>query len=141
MSFLDHVARKYENIVIDFVSGGDISLRAAGGTRFKELLQSLTNGYSPLSMHTILKRIVELYLITGPLLAAFFASLNVAISLMLDGWSNRNLKGFYVVIAHWINIIMAKSKSLLLNIIDIANGRGVGVCVAKALFEHLKGWD
>jgi hypothetical protein len=92
-------------------------------------------------MHTILKRIVELYLITGPLLAAFFASLNVAISLTLDGWSNRNLKGFYVVIAHWINIIMAKSKSLLLNIIDIANGRGVGVCVAKALFEHLKGWD
>ncbi len=34
---------------------------------------------------------------------------------------------------------MAKSKSLLLTIIDIASGRGVGVRVAKALFEHLKG--
>jgi hypothetical protein len=29
VSFLDHVARKYENAVVDFVIGGDISLRAA----------------------------------------------------------------------------------------------------------------
>jgi hypothetical protein len=82
---------------------------------------------------------MELYLIAGPLLAAFFSSLNVFISLTLDGWSNRNLKGFYVVIAHWIDIVTAKSKSLLLTIINVANGRGIGVHVAKALFEHLKG--
>jgi len=82
---------------------------------------------------------VELYLIARPLLAAFFFSLNVAISLTLDGWSNRNLKGFYVVTVHWIDTITAKSKSLLLTIIDVASGHGVGVCVAKALFEHLKG--
>jgi len=93
MSFPDHVTRKYENAIVDFVIGGDISLRLAGGTQFKELLQSLTNGYLPPSTHTILRRIVELYLIVRPLLAAFFSSLNVAISLMLDGWSNRNLKG------------------------------------------------
>jgi hypothetical protein len=42
---------------------------------------------------------LELYLIVGPLLAAF-SSLIVTISLTLDGWSNHNLKGFYVVIAH-----------------------------------------
>jgi len=32
VSFPDHVAHKYENIVVDFVIGGDISLQAAGGT-------------------------------------------------------------------------------------------------------------
>ena len=105
----------------------------------RKLLQSLTNGYSPLSTCTILRRIVELYLIARPLLATFFSSLNVAISLTLDGWSNRNLKGFYVVTAHWIDIVTAKSKSLLLTIIDVASGHGVGVRVAKDLFENLKG--
>jgi len=139
VSFPNHVTRKYKNVVVDFVIGGDISLRAAGGTRFKELLQSLTNGYSPSSMRTILRRIVELYLIARPLLVAFFSSLNVAISLTLDGWSNHNLKGFYVMTAHWIDTVTAKSKSLLLTIIDITSGCGVGVRVAKALFEHLKG--
>ena len=139
ISFSDHVARKYKNVVVDFVIGGGISFRAAGGTRFKELLQSLTNGYSPPSTRTILRRIVELYVIAKPLLAAFFSSLNAAISLTLNGWSNRNLKGFYVVTAHWINTVTAKSKSLLLTIIDVASGRGVGVRVAKDLFEHLKG--
>jgi hypothetical protein len=73
------------------------------------------------------------------LLVAFFSSLNVVISLTLDGWSNRNLKGFYVVTAHWIDTVTAKSKSLLLTIIDIASGCGVGVRIAKAFFEHLKG--
>ncbi|CAM6019015.1 unnamed protein product [Sphagnum balticum] len=139
MSFPDHVARKYENVIVDFVIGGDISLRAARGTRFKELLQSLTNGYSPPSTRTILRRIMELYLIAGPLLVALFSSLNVAISLTLDGWSNHNLKGFYVMIVHWIDTVTAKSKSLLLTIINIASGRGIGVHVTKALFEHLKG--
>jgi len=81
-------------------------------------------------MRTIFTHIMELYLIAGPLLVAFFSSLNVvisltlvafffslnvvisltlvalfsslnvAISLTLDGWSNRNLKGFYVMIPH-----------------------------------------
>jgi len=82
---------------------------------------------------------MELYLIARLLLAAFFSSLNVAISLTLDGWSNRNLKRFYVVTAHWIDVVTAKSKSLLLTIIDVASGHGIGVCIAKALFEHLKG--
>jgi len=139
VSFPDHVTRKYDNVVVVFVIGGDISLQAARGTRFKELLQSLTNGYSPSLMRTILRRIMEMYLIVRPLLAAFFSSLNVVISLTLDGWLNRNLKGFYVVIAHWIDTIIAKSKSLLLTIIDVANGRSIGARVAKAFFEHLKG--
>jgi hypothetical protein len=82
---------------------------------------------------------VELYLIAGPLLATFFSLLNDIISLTLDGWSNHNLKGFYVVTTHWIDIVLAKSKSLLLTIINVVSGRGVGVHVAKALFKHLKG--
>ena len=44
MSFPDHVVHKYENVVVDFVIGGDISFQAAGGTIFKILLQSLTKG-------------------------------------------------------------------------------------------------
>jgi hypothetical protein len=82
---------------------------------------------------------MELYLITGPLLVAFFYSLNVAISLTLDGRSNRNLKGFYVVTIHWIDTVTPKLKSLLRTIIDVASGLGVGVRDTKALFEHLKG--
>ncbi len=57
----------------------------------------------------------------------------------MDGWLNRNLKRFYVVTTHWINTVTAKSKSLLLTIIDIVSGRGVGMRIVKALFEHLKG--
>ncbi len=139
VSFPNHVTRNYENVVVDFVNGGNISLRTRGGTRFKELLQSLTNGYSPSLTRTIFRCIMELYLIVGPLLAAFFSSLNVVISLTLDGWSNRNLKGFYVVTAHWIDTITAKSKSILLTIIDVASGRGIGMRIAKALSKHLKG--
>ncbi|CAM6025663.1 unnamed protein product [Sphagnum balticum] len=139
MSFPDHVARKYKNVVVDFVIGGNISLQAAGGMRFKELLHSLTNGYSPSSTHTSVRHIVELYLIAGLLLATLFSSLNVIISLTLDGWLNCNLKRFYVVIAHWIDTLTAKLKSSLLTIIDVASGRGIGMHVAKALFEHLKG--
>ena len=41
--------------------------------------------------------------------------------------------------AHWIDTVTTKSKSLLLTIIDVASGCGVGVHVAKDLFEHLKG--
>jgi hypothetical protein len=66
MSFPDHVACKYKNVVVDFVIGGDISLRAAGGTRFKELLQSMMNGYLPPLTRIILRRIMELHLIAGP---------------------------------------------------------------------------
>jgi len=139
MSFPNHVACKYENVVVDFVIGGDISLRVVGGMRFKELLQFFMNGYSPPLMRTIFKCIVELYLIVGPLLAAFFFLLNVVISLTLDGWLNCNLKGFHVVTAHWIDTVTAKLKSLMLTIIDVASGRGIGMRVAKALFEHLKG--
>ncbi len=34
---------------------------------------------------------------------------------------------------------MTKSKNLLLTILDVTNGRGISVCVIKALFKHLKG--
>jgi hypothetical protein len=95
--FRDGVQRNFENAIVDCVVGGGISLRAAGGQRFKQLVVSLTNGYEPPSTRTILRRIVELFRIAEPLLSSFLRQLDVAISLTLDGWSNRNLKGFYVV--------------------------------------------
>ena len=49
-----HVAHKYENAIIDYVIGGDISLRAAGEPRFQQLVSSLTDGYIPPSTRTIL---------------------------------------------------------------------------------------
>ncbi|CAK9218808.1 unnamed protein product [Sphagnum troendelagicum] len=92
--------RKYENDVVDYVVESGVTLRAVGDVRFKKFVVSLTNGYEPSSIRTILRRIVKLYRILEPLLTAFLCNLDVAISLMLDSWSNRNLKGFYVVTAH-----------------------------------------
>jgi hypothetical protein len=98
----------------------------------------LTNGYEPPSTRPILRRITELYRILEPLLAAFLCSLNVAISLTLDGWSNRNLKGFYVVTAHWVDVTSLTNKSILLTILDVKCGTGVSKRVGTALFEYLK---
>ncbi len=98
--FLEPVLRKYKNAVVDYVVEGGVTLRAASGVRFKKFVVSLTNRYEPSSTRTILRRIVELQNILEPLLVAFLCSLDVAISLTLDSWSNRNLKGFYVVTVH-----------------------------------------
>jgi len=94
------VLRKYENVVMDYVVRGGVTLRAVGGIRFKKFVVSLTNIYKSSSIRMILQRIVELYRILEPLLAAFLCSLDVAISLTLDNWSNHNLKGFYIITAH-----------------------------------------
>jgi hypothetical protein len=98
--FLEPILHKYDNVVVDYVVKGDVTLRATNDVRFKKFIFSLTNKYEPSSTQIILRRIIELYRILEPLLAAFLCSLDVAISLTLDGWSNRNLKGFYVVPAH-----------------------------------------
>jgi hypothetical protein len=137
--FPDGVLQKFENTIIDYLVGGGISLRAAGDQRFKKRVVSLTNGYEPPSTRTILRRTVEQFRIADPLLSSFLRQLDVAISLTLDGWSNRNLKGFYVVTVHWIDVSSMTMKSLLLTIIDVTCGTGVGRRVGTALFEHLKG--
>jgi hypothetical protein len=100
---------------------------------------SLTNGYEPPSTCTILRRIVKLFRNAEPLLSLFLRHLDVTISLTLVGWSNRNLKGFYVVTVHWVDVSSMAMKSLLLTIIDVACGTGVGRRVGTALFELLKG--
>ncbi len=132
------VLRKYENVIVDYVIEGGVTLRAAGGVRFKQFVISLTNEYEPPSTRTILRRITELYRILEPLLAAFLCSLNVAISLTLDGWSNRNLKGFYIVTVHWVNVTSLTNKSNLLTILDVKCRTGVSKRVGTALFEYLK---
>jgi hypothetical protein len=55
----------------------------------------------------------------------------------MDGWSNRNLKGFYAVTAHWIDTTTGTMKSLLLTILDVLCGTGVGNCIGLALFSYL----
>ena len=135
---LPHVARRFENAIVDFVIGGDISLRAAGEERFQQLVMSLTDGYVPPSTRTILRRTVELFSIAQPLLAQFFCNLDVRVSLTMDGWSNRNLKGFYVVTAHWIDTLSGQMKSLLLTILDVSSRTGVGNRVGSALFTYLR---
>jgi len=107
------VLRKYKNAVVDYVVEGGVTLRAAGSVRFKKFVVSLMNGYEPPSIRMILRRIVELYHILEPLLAVFMCSLDVAISLTLDDWSNRNLKGLYVVTAHWVDIAFLTNKNIL----------------------------
>jgi hypothetical protein len=92
---------------------------------------SLTNGYEAPSTRTISRRIVEMLRIAEPLLSSFLRQLDVSISLTLDGRSNRNLKGFYVVTVHWVDVSCMAMKSLLLTIIDVACGTGVGRRVGK----------
>ncbi|PTQ38991.1 hypothetical protein MARPO_0048s0096, partial [Marchantia polymorpha] len=87
---------------------------------------------------TIIRRIVELHRVLEPALAALLCNLNVVISLTLYGWSNRNLKGFYVVTTHWVDVVTMKTKSILLTILDVKCGAGVGVRVETDLFEYLK---
>ncbi|CAM6073806.1 unnamed protein product [Sphagnum tenellum] len=79
------VLHKYENAVVDYVVEGSVTLRAAGGVHFKKFVVLLTNGYKPPSTRTILRRITELYCILESLLAAFLCSLDITISLTLDG--------------------------------------------------------
>ena len=132
-----HVVRRFENAIVDYVIGGDISLRAAGEERFKQLVMSLTDGYAPPSTRTILRRTVELFSIAQPMLAKFFCNLDVRVSLTMDGWSNRNMKGFYVVTAHWVDTLSGQMKSILLTILDVSSGTGVGNRVGSALFTYL----
>jgi hypothetical protein len=77
--YSEPVLRKYENAVVDYVVEGGVTLRVASGVRFKKFVVSLTNGYEPSSTRTILWRIIELYRILEPLLAAFLCSLDIAI--------------------------------------------------------------
>ena len=112
--------------------GGDISLHAAGEERFKQLVVSLTNGYAPPSTWTILRRTVELFSIAHPMLTQFFCNLDVCVSLTMDGWSNRNLMGFYVVTAQWVDALSGQMKSTLLTILDVSSGTGVGNWVGSA---------
>ncbi len=126
----------YENAVVDYVVSRDISLRAAGEEQFRRLVYAQTNGYSPPSTRTILRQTVELFSLTQPLLAKYLGKLDVSVSITMDGWSNRNLKGFYVVTAHWVDTRSGCYKSLLLTILDISCGTGVGNRVGSALFSY-----
>ncbi len=48
MPLPQHVVHKYENAVVNYIIGGDISLRVAGEQRFYKLVETLTNGcYKP----------------------------------------------------------------------------------------------
>jgi hypothetical protein len=71
-------------------------------------------------------------------LATFLCSLEVTISLTLDNWSYRNLKGFYVVTAHWVDVASLTNKSILLMILDVKCETGVSKRIGVALFEYLK---
>nr|XP_032823942.1 uncharacterized protein LOC116950326 [Petromyzon marinus] len=134
----DRLLVKFENAVVDFVIQGAISLRAAGSDKFKTLVHTLTQGYEGPSTRTVIRRIVEHHATMLPIVGAFFSNLDVAISLTIDGWSNRNLKGFWMVTVHWIDTKSVASKSLLLMILYVQSRRGVGKRIGTALFEHLQ---
>jgi hypothetical protein len=96
---------------VDLIIASGLSLRTAGGDQFKLLVKTLTQGYDPRSTCTIIRRIIEVFAFMQPVVAAFFANLNVEFSLTIDGWSNRNLKGFWMVTAHWIDTVSGESRS------------------------------
>ena len=86
--------RKYDNAVVDFVVEGGVTLRAAGGGRFKTFVLLLTKKYWSSSTRKILRRIAELHYILKSALAKFLIDLSVAIPLTMNGWSSRDLKGY-----------------------------------------------
>jgi hypothetical protein len=62
--FAPHVVRAFDNLIVDFVIGGDISLSVYyGEQRFQELVIKLTEEYTPPSTRTILQRTVEIFTI------------------------------------------------------------------------------
>ena len=67
--------------------------------------------------------------------------LPVAILLTHYGWRNRNLKCFYVVTAHWVDVATLTTKIILLTILDVECETGVVQSVGAALFNCLKGLD
>jgi hypothetical protein len=138
MPLPQHVVHKCENAVVNYIIGGDISLHAASEQQFYKLVNTLTNGCNkPPSTRTILRRTVELFKVAQPLLEKFLCSLDTCFSLTMHGWPNCNLKGFYVVTAHWIDTTSGTMKSLLLTILDVSSGTGVGNQVGSALFAYL----
>ncbi len=52
--YLKPVLRKYENVVVDYIVEGGVTLHTVGAVRFKKFVVSLTNGYEPPSTRTIL---------------------------------------------------------------------------------------
>ncbi|BBM96807.1 hypothetical protein Mp_1g00860 [Marchantia polymorpha subsp. ruderalis] len=129
-AFSEQMLTKYENVVVDYIIGGVVSLRASRSVRFKKMVFTLTNGYEPPSTQTILRQITKLYRILLPTLGLFITKLDVAFCLFIDGWSNRNLKDFYVVTAHCVDIKTLSRKSILLTILDVecsTGGMGTGV--------------
>ena len=69
--------------------------------------------------------------------AHIFCNIDGRVSLTMDGWSNRNLKGFYVATAHWVDTSSGQIKSILLTILDVSSGTDVGSRVGSALFTYL----
>jgi hypothetical protein len=81
-----HVLQKYENAVIEYILGGELSLSATGEPRVCNLFETLTNCcYKPQSTRTILRRTVELFNIAEPLLGNFSNSLDCCVFLTMDG--------------------------------------------------------
>jgi hypothetical protein len=137
-SFPPRVLIEFENAVVDFVVKGSISLRGAGGGGFKTLVRKHSRGYEVPSTRSIIRRIVELYFIMLPIVSDCLNTLDVSFPITIDGWSNRNLKGFWMVTAHWVETRTATLRSVLLTILDVQPGRGVGKRIGTALLEFLR---
>lgn len=106
-----HVACMYENAIMVCIIGGEFPL----------VLRANKNASSsssvPLStMAVYLHQLeqpwnVELFSIGQLFLAKFLCNHDVCVSLTMDGWSKRNLKGFYYVFtAHLVNSYIVLSK-------------------------------
>lgn len=111
-TFPGHVVRAFENAIVDFVIGGDISLRAAVEQRFQELVLTLTGGYTPPSTRTIVRRTVELFSVAQPLLGKFLCELDVRVSLTnhQTKHSNANLQRSSVDVSRSWNCNFEREK-------------------------------
>ena len=103
-----------------------MSLKVASCCAWQAVIISRSFSVDDERVRAALRRIAELLRILEPALAKLLYGLPIAISLTLSVGSNNNMKSFYVVTAHWVDVANLTAKSILLTILDVKCGTGVG---------------
>eukprot|EP00474_Spongospora_subterranea_P000839 CRZ01297.1 hypothetical protein [Spongospora subterranea] len=88
------------NSVVDYVVTSLSPHNVVECTAFKKLISTFRPGYILQSARTIDRRVLELYVITLPLIAAFLQDLPFKFSLSFDGWTNPHMKFVFVNIVN-----------------------------------------
>ena len=93
--------------------------------------------YAVKSAATTRNRILCLYAIFQSLFIKLLATFVSAVSMTVDGWSNRSMKGFHVATIHWINRVTGKRSAAIIDFFRVPGGDGSAKRVGAYLFDML----